>query len=75
MKLTRFFKRLFKWYAKPPVPPPDCLVVLTVFQNRITGWTKPDFVTEVTFKRGVSFVFLTQHMIDCFIPPHTPEEE
>lgn len=67
--------RLFKRYVKPPVPPPDCLVVLTVFQNRITGWNAPDYIHEVKFRRGVSFVCLTQKMIDQFIPPHSPEEE
>lgn len=66
----RWFQRRFIWVRAPKHIPKDTIVVLTVYNNRITGWQTPDSARERTtyYKRGARFVCLSQDDVDQFIP-------
>lgn len=57
---------------KPPVPD-NCLVVLTIVDGRITGFTNPDYFKkdDCQWRVGCSFLCLTQEMIDKYISGHS----
>lgn len=68
----RFLDR-FRRSAIRPEMPADCILVLSVTDGRVHGWQTPDSYLEkgITHYRGTNYVFLTQKVIDCDIPPHS----